>query len=121
MKRILVLTLALWTGLSNFAYAQARIECTDMMNKGMTQSYAVQGVTASHSCHSVPCQCAIEMRSNEQSEPSSIEIGVFRIDSAALISADAITAIKQSTWTHPLNFSPPEKPPLYTLFSVYRI
>jgi hypothetical protein len=120
MKRALIITLALWTGTANFAYASARIECADMMQKGTAQTSS-QEVKASHACcHSVPCQCAIEEHSNDQTTPfqTTIHIGSDIAISPASVSQ---AALPTASWTKNPSQSPPQHPPLYALFSVYRI
>ena len=113
MKRISILILALWTGLSNFAYAQAKIECADMMasDKKVSQVH----------CHKGGCECTMESRSKEQSEPNSVNPNVAHLG-VLYGSTDNTISIFTTNRSHNFLFkSPPEKPPLYSLFSVYRI
>lgn len=121
MKKALILTLALWTGMSNFAYASARIECADMMQKGVPQASSQEEVKSSHACcHKVPCQCEIKERSNDQSAPARISVNFSNEISVAPLDATTLTVLTAERF-HNRSESPPDHPPLYALFSAYRI
>lgn len=120
MAKTLVLALALWTGVSNFAYASARLECASMMQQ--TASSSSRQVKADHSCcESTPCQCAIKQPLSQQSVPLRAVNSAFGQTAALpLSSTEAVLPASTFFITH-TSESPPEHPPLYVLFSVYRI
>lgn len=122
MKKAIILTLALWTGLSNFAYAQSRIECADRMQKGVTQSCMAEKKAASASCHhTTPCKCATEIRQEEQSSPVSYSDSLRMDTSSPVIITISDLSKEPAGRRSQAPFYLTEKPPLYTLFSVYRI
>ncbi len=117
MRKILVLTLALWTGMSNFAYASARLECAAMMQSASAK--------AAHACcpsdPSTPCQCSIKAPSDYRSVPEVFTLRVEEVPST--LPADILASLRPAVISFEVatQESPPRFLPLYQLFSVYRI
>ena len=108
MKKALILALALWVGTSNFAYAAAQQECASMAER--------------HACpSSMPCQCSVQVPSNEQAAPVQIHAILEKPHVAVLsVASEAVIPVDFRFVKEPFE-SPPKEVPLYQLFSVYRI
>lgn len=114
MRKALVLTLAFWAGISNFAYASARIECAAMMQRAschvMTQSGA----------KSDPCPCKIQAPTDHRALQ---DVFVLKTDgSSVLLDVPAVVSeLRSAAAAISPGHGPPSGPSLYRLFSVYRI
>jgi hypothetical protein len=117
MKRILILTLALWTGTANFAYLAARVECASMMKSSVPMQ------KGEHSCcpAPVPCQCAIQNPSNDLALPSNTALVIEPMTEGMLLWETTISSLKEFKFEVSAFESPPTSPPLFILFSVQRI
>ncbi len=110
INKALVIALALWVGTANFAYASAKVECAGMM-------------MSSHSncTEKSPCQCSIQTPSNEQALPVNTEIRIQLLQAGLpIVNSEALAFINFHSINNPFE-SPPKQPPLYQLFSVYRL
>lgn len=114
MKRALIITLAFWIGIANFAYASAQIECGDRMQ--------FQEVKSSHACcRTVPCECAVEGRTNNQTAPFQAMTQRPALDPPSSPLA-VVEIVLPTVRRFDRRVEPsPHQAPLYTLFSVYRI
>jgi hypothetical protein len=120
-RKALILTLALWTGIANFAYASARLECAAMMqNMGMAPAGRMD---AEHACcpKAVPCQCSIKTRSNDLSVPAHAHFGHSNEISPSAVLSETPAVSAPVRFERRAGDSPPGGPPLYALFSAYRI
>jgi hypothetical protein len=108
MRKMLILTLALWAGVSNFAYASARIECAGMMEQSACPA-------------AMPCQCSIQAPSSERTLPADMYVQFGPLQAGLPVVISDVTM--PDHWRMKISpfESPPKHPPLYQLFSVYRI
>lgn len=123
MKRIFILTLALWTGTASFAYASARSECATGMDLS-APSAPVQKIQTSHACcGSSPCRCAVENGANREQAPARTAAPVASdpLSAQAFVDLPSSAASTEAARFVSRSGPPPKHPPLYELFSVYRI
>ncbi len=120
MSKILILTLAFWTGLSNFAYTSARVECAGMMQPSAAVS---KTPISDHSCcpSKVPCECSIRTAPLHQMPPAGVQLRFDRPEAEYFKAASEAIPSESFIFAKSPFESPPKAIPLYQIFSVYRL